>query len=59
MEHMKGPENTLRTTLGQVPFGPIGMGGMFTVIKIRERLTAGTDPGSHSRTDARRAGSVS
>ena len=59
MGHMKGPENTLPMTMGQGPFGLIGMGGMFTVVKISERLTAGSDPGWYDRTDVPRAGRVS
>jgi len=41
------PENTLPMMMGQGPFGPIEMGGMFTVIKVRERLAHGDyrDPG--------------
>ena len=33
--NMKGPENTLPMMAGQGQFGPIGMGGMFTVLKVR------------------------
>ncbi len=44
--HMEGPANTLPMMAGEGPFGPIGMGGMFTIIKIRENLnTYDTDPG--------------
>jgi FtsP/CotA-like multicopper oxidase with cupredoxin domain len=41
------PENTLPMMSGQGPFGPIEMGGMFTVIKVRKDLAAGDyrDPG--------------
>ena len=41
------PENTLPMMMGQGPFGPIEMGGMFTVIKVRESLAHGDyrDPG--------------
>ena len=59
MGHMKGPENTLPMMTGQGPFGPIGMGGMFTVVKIRERLSAGVDPGWYDRTDVPRARRIS
>jgi FtsP/CotA-like multicopper oxidase with cupredoxin domain len=46
---MPGPENTLPMMSGEGPFGPIGMGGMFTVLKVREGLTADDyrDPGSY------------
>ena len=47
MGHMPLPENTLPMMTGQGPFGPLEMGGMFTVVKIREDLAAGDyrDPG--------------
>ena len=59
MGHMKGPENTLPMAVGQGPFGPIGMGGMFTVVKIREHLARGTTPGWYDRPDVPRARRVS
>lgn len=37
-EHMKGLPNTLPMMTGTGPFGPIEMGGMFTVVKVRENL---------------------
>ncbi len=41
------PKNTLPMMTGEGQFGPIEMGGMFTVLKIRENQVAGdyTDPG--------------
>jgi manganese oxidase len=41
------PENTLPMMMGQGPFGPLEMGGMFTVIKVREDLAPDDygDPG--------------
>jgi FtsP/CotA-like multicopper oxidase with cupredoxin domain len=46
MGHMPGPENTLPMMTGKGPFGNLEMGGMFTVIKVRDRLPNGyTDPG--------------
>jgi hypothetical protein len=41
------PENTLPMMAGRGPFGDIEMGGMFTVIKVREGLARGDyrDPG--------------
>ncbi len=41
------PENTLPMMMGEGPFGPLEMGGMFTVIKVRENLARGDyrDPG--------------
>jgi FtsP/CotA-like multicopper oxidase with cupredoxin domain len=48
MQHvMPLPENTLPMMTGEGPFGPIEMGGMFTVVKVRDDLPKGvyTDPG--------------
>lgn len=44
---MKLPENTLPMMTGKGPFGPIEMGGMFTVVKVRKNQKKGdyTDPG--------------
>ena len=55
MGHMQGPENTLPMLTGQGPFGPLGMGGMFTVVKIRDRLHGDSDPGWYDRKDVPRA----
>lgn len=33
---MPGPANTLPMMGGEGPFGPIGMGGMFTILKVRD-----------------------
>jgi FtsP/CotA-like multicopper oxidase with cupredoxin domain len=35
---MEGPENTLPMMAGDGPFGPIGMGGMFTVFKVHRGM---------------------
>jgi len=45
--HMKGPENTLAMMAGKGPFGNIEMGGMFTVVKVRDDIAPGdfSDPG--------------
>lgn len=47
MGHMRGPENTLPMMAGQGPFGALEMGGMFTVVKVRDDLASGNfgDPG--------------
>jgi hypothetical protein len=44
---MELPANTLPMMTGRGPFGPIEMGGMFTVVKVREGLAANDyrDPG--------------
>jgi FtsP/CotA-like multicopper oxidase with cupredoxin domain len=44
---MPMPDNTLPMMTGFAQFGPVEMGGMFTVVKVREGLAAGDykDPG--------------
>lgn len=43
------PDNTLPMMTGQGPFGPIGMGGMFSVVKVRDDVARGDykDPGPY------------
>ena len=45
MGHVQGPENTLPMAVGDGPFGQIEMGGMFTLLKVRQRLAGNADPG--------------
>lgn len=42
---MSLPKNTLPMMTGQGQFGPIEMGGMFTLLKIRDGITNYEDPG--------------
>lgn len=42
---MPGPKNTLPMMTGTGQFGPIDMGGMFTILKIRDGITNYDDPG--------------
>ncbi len=42
---MGTPKNTLPMMAGDGPFGPIAMGGMFTIVKIREGISNYDDPG--------------
>jgi hypothetical protein len=42
---MPVPKNSIPMVGGSGPFGYITMGGMFTIIKVRERLQPGVDPG--------------
>ena len=45
-DHMPGPKNTLPMMMGKGPFGNIEMGGMFTVVKVRDHLASyDEDPG--------------
>ena len=39
MGHHAGPPNTLPMMAGNGPYGNLEMGGMFTVVKVRDRLT--------------------
>ena len=46
VKHMPGPKNTLPMMMGKGPFGNIEMGGMFTVVKVRDHLRSyDKDPG--------------
>ena len=56
---MKGPKNTLPMMTGNGPFGSIEMGGMFTVIKIRENLASYDDPGWYKHPEGTMAKLVS
>lgn len=42
---MPGPPNTPPMMAGRGRFGPIGMGGMFTLLKVRSKLDGDADPG--------------
>ncbi len=42
---MSGPPNTLPMMGGDGPYGSLEMGGMFTVLKVRENLASYDDPG--------------
>ena len=44
---------------GAGPFGPIAMGGMFTVLKIRNGITSYDDPGWFHQPEGTGAGPVS
>ena len=46
---MRLPKNTLPMMSGRGPFGPIEMGGMFTILKVRDNLTGNADPGPYQR----------
>ena len=45
MMKMGTPKNTLPMMTGDGPFGPIEMGGMFTVLKVRDGIKSYEDPG--------------
>jgi len=44
---MDTPANSIPMLMGKGQFGPIDMGGMFTLVKIRENLTGYADPGDY------------
>lgn len=43
MGHMPGPENTLPMMMGEGLFGKLEMGGMFSMIRVRDQLGAKAD----------------
>jgi FtsP/CotA-like multicopper oxidase with cupredoxin domain len=43
--HMQQPANSISMVGGMGPHGMIGMGGMFTLVKVRDHLADGRDPG--------------
>jgi len=47
MMEMGRPRNTLSMMTGHGQFGSIDMGGMFTVVKVREGITSYADPGPY------------
>jgi hypothetical protein len=42
---MPQPANAISMVGGQGPHGLIDMGGMFTIVKVRDHLRPGQDPG--------------
>jgi len=61
MGGMPGPPNTLPMLMGVGPFGNIEMGGMFTVVKVRNEVAPGdyTDPGFYAHPEGTVASRVS
>ena len=47
MMQMAVPKNSIPMLGGKCQFGPLDMGGMFTIVKIREQLTGYDDPGDY------------
>jgi len=45
MGMMATPRNSIPMLGGVGPYGPLDMGGMFTIVKVREDLDYGRDPG--------------
>ena len=46
---MAGPRNTPPMMGGQGPYGLVGMGGMFTVLKVRDGIRTYEDPGWYAQ----------
>jgi hypothetical protein len=44
---MPGPRNTLPMMTGTGQFGSVDMGGMFTVLKVRDGISSYADPGPY------------
>jgi len=44
-EWMPGPKNTAPMMMGKGQFGNLEMGGMFTVLKVRDNIKSYEDPG--------------
>ena len=59
--HHQGPPNTLPMMTGKGPYGNLEMGGMFTMVKVRDHITPGdfSDPGWYEAPDGTRAWRVS
>jgi FtsP/CotA-like multicopper oxidase with cupredoxin domain len=55
MHDMGGPRNWVPMMTGKGPFGDVEMGGMFTVVKIREGITSYQDPGWYTYPEGTRA----
>ena len=55
MAAMGGPENTLPMMTGKGPYGPIEMGGMFTILKVRDDIADYKDPGFYRAPKGTRA----
>jgi FtsP/CotA-like multicopper oxidase with cupredoxin domain len=46
---MAMPRNSIPMLGGQGPFGPIDMGGMFTIVKVRDDMNYDQDPGWYTQ----------
>lgn len=59
MQHMAVPANSIPMLGGPGPFGYIDMGGMFTLLKVRDNLKSYTDPGWYQHPKGTVAGPIS
>jgi hypothetical protein len=51
MQHMAKPKNSIPMLGKAGPFGYIDMGGMFTLLKVRDNLAGNSDPGWYKHPD--------
>ena len=58
MMDMGRPKNTLPMMTGKAKYGDVEMGGMFTVLKVRDEITSYDDPGWYDAPPATRARKV-
>jgi manganese oxidase len=58
MMDMGRPRNTLPMMAGEGPFGAIEMGGMFTLLKVREGIASYADPGWYAQPEGTAARKV-
>src|SRR5688500_2284818 len=59
MQHMTIPRNSIPMKGAEGPFGYIDMGGMFTVIKVRDGIESFDDPGWYEHPEGTVAGPAS
>ena len=45
--HMDVPKNSIPMLMGKGQFGTIDMGGMFTIVKVRDKISGYDDPGDY------------
>jgi FtsP/CotA-like multicopper oxidase with cupredoxin domain len=58
MMDMGRPKNTLPMMSGEAKYGPVEMGGMFTILKVRDGITTYEDPGWYDPPPGTRAWKV-
>jgi len=46
--HMDVPKNSIPMLMGKGQFGTIDMGGMFTIVKVRDKISGYDDPGDYA-----------
>ena len=56
--HMQLLKNTLPMMTGEGQFGPVQMGGMFTILKVRDGIANYDDPGWYKNPDGTVASKV-